>query len=58
MYGNPSNKHRCLMCGKEWTVLEPAVQTYFLCRDCTGSWLTGYFRRLIARVSFWLRKAE
>jgi DNA-directed RNA polymerase subunit RPC12/RpoP len=51
MYGEVSNKHRCLMCGKEWQVPEPDIQTYFLCRDCTGSWLMAYFRRLKARVA-------
>jgi DNA-directed RNA polymerase subunit RPC12/RpoP len=43
-----SNKHPCLMCGKEWTVAEPTVQHYFLCPDCTGHWLSDYFRRLFA----------
>jgi hypothetical protein len=58
MYGEPSRTHRCLMCGKEWTVVDPAVQTYFLCSDCTGSWLTAYFRRLKARIAVWLQKAR
>ena len=58
MYGEVSKKHLCLMCGKEWTVLEPAVQTYFLCRDCTGFWLTDYFRRLRFRIAGWLRRTD
>jgi len=50
-----NNKHRCLMCGKEWTVLEPAIQRHFLCRDCTGRWLSGYLWRLKVRVTQWVR---
>ena len=46
------------MCGKEWTVVDPAVQTYFLCSDCTGAWLTAYFRRLKVRIAVWLQKAR
>jgi DNA-directed RNA polymerase subunit RPC12/RpoP len=54
MYGEVSNKHRCLMCGKEWTVPEPAVQHYFLCRDCTGHWLIASFQQFKARIARWL----
>jgi predicted RNA-binding Zn-ribbon protein involved in translation (DUF1610 family) len=51
-----SNKHHCLMCGKEWTVPEPAVQHYFLCPDCTGHWLSDHFRRLKLLLADWLRR--
>jgi DNA-directed RNA polymerase subunit RPC12/RpoP len=56
MLGEVSNRHRCLMCGKEWTVQEPAVQHYFLCRDCTGRWLFEYFRSFKVRIADWLRR--
>jgi DNA-directed RNA polymerase subunit RPC12/RpoP len=56
MYGLPTTKFHCLMCGKEWTVPEPEVQRHFLCRDCTWAWLVDYFRRLKSRLTkFWRR---